>query len=146
MENKEYYTPEIFELFVGWEGEVYREYVNVKGATSEWVPFVYGKNNAINYFIYNDLVKLRCKYLCKQDITDLGFIYNGRNKFYTDIEDFQLNTVDEGGAYLNYFLQFGEKEHYIQIEEMGSDTLFQGTCKSKNEFFKLMKDYLNIPV
>lgn len=138
MENKEYYTPTIEELFIGYELEFRIKPDPIKGVT--WTKYTIHKGD--NIWDY----ELRTPYLCKQDIIDLGFIYNGRNKFYTDIEDFQFNTVDKEGAYLNYFLQFGDKDHYIQIEEMGSDTLFQGTCKSKNELYKLMKDYLNIPI
>lgn len=134
QEIEEYYTPEISELFLGWEGEVYQEYLNIKGMKSKWVPFVYGKDNAINWFIYNDKIKLRVPYLSKSALIEEGWILNEED---SNVWKLQFNTVDNRNAYLNYFMEYNYETKQMIIEEMGSDSLFNGYIKDLNSFRKL---------
>lgn len=139
MENKEkYYTPDISNLHVGYKCEIYN-------SNSEWFPITITSGHIFNDLLFytrdisKDLKHLfRTPYLTKQDIESLGWVYNGIDKFYTDCEVFQLNTVDKDNNYLNYFMKISFKDRWLQIEEMGSDTLFQGECKSINELRKVM--------
>lgn len=141
MENKqvlEYYTPLINELFVEYEIELQ----NIENA--QWGKYVIKDTDSFQDFyeyIANDAA--RVSYLTKEDIVSEGWIYNGKDKFYSDCENFQFNTIDETGAYLNYFMFVDFKRNDIVIEEMGSEPIYNGSCKSINEFRKLML-WLNI--
>jgi hypothetical protein len=146
MENKEqYYTPQLEDFYVGYECEVNWN----RGYSTEFTPFVFKLGNIPHGYTreYGDALiayddgyaKFRTPYLTKEQIEAESWVCNGIDKFYTDCEVFQLNTIDEHNNYLNYFMKVSFKDRWIQIEEMGSDSLFQGEIKSINEFRKIIK-------
>lgn len=128
MENKEYYTPNQEDLFVGYECQ----WLN---GEQQWVDVILDK-----YGTSIDAKWFRTKFLCKQDIIDLGW------EFIQTVE----STKEEEPPHWSEFrkdkntLTFHENGHVILY--FSAFTLFNGICKSKNELKKLIKDYLNIPI
>ena len=151
--NKEYYTPEIDELFVGYEYEVIME-----GNPKTWVKMIVDSprlDYLLNVKIFaNGKVEysipecIRTKYLDKQDIIDLGWNYgNGVTK--TLFPMFKID--DKTTLFIHLFkgsIKITKCHSYDDnfIQEVSFETIFDGVCKSKNELSKLMKDYLNIPI
>lgn len=151
METKEYYTPTIEELFIGYECEY---------ATDDDFS---GDDVRIGKLLGGDLVsiiELQCSVrtpsLSKQDIIDLGFVITYyKHPFLGDsVDAFYKDYKTEGFNELNQIRVVKHpKSQIIEIHKIvetswGSsyEQLFSGLCKSKNELKKLMKDYLNIPI
>jgi len=160
--NKEYYTPEIDELFVGYEYEVIME-----GNPKTWVKMIVNsprldyllnvKNFANGSVEYSIPECIRTKYLDKQDIEQQGWEFNllgkddwFKGQIHKDTPYEELHYPFELWFRLDkYWLGFYKAIHKIVILEKGDfpngQTIrFNGLCKSKNELSKLMKDYLNI--
>lgn len=133
METKEYYTPDIFELFIGYECQLQ----NIESA--QWGKYVIKDTDCFkNFYEYIANNSIRTSYLCKQDIIDLDW----ENKQYVKNSELVYNFVKD-----EWYLEFWVgKIPYIEIGREGYDTGYTGNCKSKNELKKLMKDYLNIPI
>jgi len=131
--EKEYYTPTIGDLYFGYQFE----YLTISG---EWVKHKF--NGADMQLIQNCFTEgnnkdtVRTKYLCKQDIIDLGFIQ--------DICFLYMYKIPNTDLYFQLDKQ--TKEVIISSYSEEDNTVFKGKCKSKNELKKLMKDYLNIPI
>lgn len=160
QEIEEYYTPNESELFIGWVGErnvikfskdCYTFPEDFKLAQSEinkgdkvWIPITL---ESVNSDHIKDIKNgdLRCSILCKQDIIDLNWEAIKDNYFemsFPNIDDYSFSL-----KILNDKNRDGSKS--IEIKHIGgfdTTTIFYGKCKSKNELFKLMKDYLNIPI
>jgi len=153
MENN-YYTPEISELFIGYECEV-----TYKG----WVLYELDADFISRYAtnLENEWTlgqQIRTPYLCKQDIIDLGFKESAyKHPFLGVIESYEKEIGYNGfkgfGEYGIFRIVKHPKSQIIEIHKIyesswGSqhEQIFSGLCKSKNELKKLMKDYLNIPI
>lgn len=137
MEQKiEYYTPTIEELFIGYELEmpIPGEYKDFVGWSKKTVDCIDGEDIRVNFPFQIS----RVPYLCKQDIIDLGW----EHKQYIKDSQLVFNFV-KGEWYLEYWVG---KTPYVEIGREGYDVGYSGNCKSKNELFKLMKAYLNIPI
>lgn len=147
MENREYYTPEISDLFVGYKCQ--RRVIKpnyVEKYLYEWRDYTvdehyfsvgYEEGQDWNY----DEVELRTPCLCKQDIIDLGF----STPPYTQIEGYEYYKFLEDNTEVRIVLNDYEDYSKIKIK-YDLDLVFEGICKSKNELKKLMKDYLNIHI
>ena len=144
--NKEYYTPEINELFVGYEYEVIME-----GNPKTWVKMIVDSPR-LDYLLnvkkfadgsveYSIPDCIRTPYLCKQDIIDLGFT----TPAYSDCEGYEYYKFLEDSTEVRIVLNGYEDYSKITIR-YDLDLVFEGICKSKNELKKLLKDYLNIPI
>lgn len=77
-----YYTPELEEFHYGFEYEQFEDY-DVPGKDKEWHKFVYGENGSDNpesltyvSALGIKLKTLRVKYLDREDIEELGFVFN----------------------------------------------------------------------
>tara|TARA_R110000868_G_scaffold1729_4_gene13897 strand:- start:3698 stop:4117 length:420 start_codon:yes stop_codon:yes gene_type:complete len=139
MENKEYYTPNIEDFFIGYECEVNWS----SGYSKEFTPFIFTLKNKEGVYTnnYNDALiayddgyaEFRTKFLCKQDIIDLSFKYSEQhNAFFKD----------------KYKIAFTQNQSVLigLVKNHNPRVIFEGKCKSKNELKKLLKDYLNIPI
>ena len=136
--EKEYYTPEISELFVGYECQI----IQIGNPKEVWLESLI--DNTSKFIRYDYLIKnkaLRTKYLDKQDIIDLGFT----TPAYTDCEGYEYYKFLEDFTEVRIVLNGYEDYSKITIK-YDLDSVFEGICKSKNELKKLMKDYLNIPI
>jgi len=151
MENKEYYTPEIDELFIGYKCQRRVTKPNyVEKYLYEWRDYTldehyfsagYEEGQDWNYYE----VELRTHYLCKQDIIDLGWIDTEYG--YFDISPSNTDDYLHRLRFLNDKNRDGSPSiEIIFIGAFDRSTVFYGKCKSKNELKKLMKDYLNIPI
>lgn len=149
--DKQYFQPEISELFIGYELE-YQTFVR-KGEDSydkveKWEKLILTRDNfdsnRENWHNPFGLI-IRTPYLCKQDIIDCGFSYNEeRDEFIHPKTILGLGTGDDKKVCI---YQYKTNVLIYTRENRGTeDTLFDGFCKSKNELKKLMKDYLNIPI
>lgn len=170
MENKEYYTPDLEDFFIGYEyercdkiGEWYKckaqlyglsDIQTLKNQTDLYNK--YGKEgfeamvekqkkDKKDFLLYSE--RLRTPYLCKESIEELGWEYTGKS---IDIW-FKKEGVFDMGNFTAYkiVMHYGLEDHrmFIYAEDQGSEyDLFKGVVKSKNELKKLMKDYLNIPI
>lgn len=146
MENK-YYTPDLEDLFVGYEYEILNSediWENKK------LEFSFGWLEIPENFNEN----IRTKYLTKEQIENEGWeIYNGRAEFkkcigYYDKEDDLTGT--------EYLLDYNEKTNHLIIEcgtinfgeayypYEGHNHIFSGQVKSINEFRKVIKMVINI--
>ena len=146
MENREYYTPEISELFLGYKCQRRVTKPNyVEKYLYEWRDYTvdehyfsvgYEEGQDWNYYE----VELRTPYLCKQDIIDLNWEF---------IEDLENNIHFKKESYLlNFHKTNGDFKNAVEILFAAPTgmCIFRGIVKSKNELKKLMKDYLNISI
>lgn len=146
MENKEqYYTPEISELFAGYECEVrYILYSNSNKDDIIW-------HNWESIIIFPEIfcqqveMELRTKYLDKEDIESLGWDNAvSKNWFYKDYPN--LTTSDNEyfingvfSTYGCYELNYNFETNKLLISNSNRDYIFDGECKSINEFRKIMQ-------
>jgi len=184
MKNNElYYTPDIEDLHVGWEGEacftsygglcIWNENGSIthiepqdKESAKNWTKFfiieqenLFTENNHRNLEIAIMLLKdnrLRCKYLDKSDIEELGWV-DCTNKIYNSTWLVQHSNISRRYEIIleteNHFLIL-QPNHMIDItvkdicKEMDKGTLsynhnsgrcFHGECKSKNDLVCIMK-------
>lgn len=146
MENK-YYTPDLEDLFVGYECEIDEPVFDNTEDYMEWVEIDIDED--FNFQDYYNCKRIRTPYLTKEQIENEGFV-GIFIKF--------RNTTKE-----NYILGFSKKfedfilcihldtKHNIlkiiketrvlidELEEINEDTLFKGKVKSINEFKKVIK-------
>jgi hypothetical protein len=144
MENK-YYTPEIEELFIGYELEFRIKPDPIEGAT--WTKYIICKRD--NIWDY----ELRTPYLCKQDIESLGWEFNylGKDDWFKIHlpKNYVFDEIDypfELWFKLDkYWLGFYNAIYKIVILEKGDDFLngqtirFSGNCPSINELKYIQK-------
>lgn len=134
MENKEYYTPTIEELFVGYELESL--YVNEDSGFCPEVLDNEGLYHCIKELQQKiGLVNYRTVFLCKQDIIDLKWVH--QSTVGDNIHMFKMGAS---------IMSFDSKDRNIRIIDNRGISIFDGWVKSKNELKKLIKDYLNIHI
>lgn len=156
-EDNKYYTPEISELFIGYECEewskVYLEHEELKkdvlvegfdetlqkSFIHMWFPrtITGGMRDLDLPSVIRDK-KLRTPYLSKEDIEKEGF------KEVKEI--FELVVPEEGFNEWKYLKVYLEGNHKIKITETFesswanfTNTIFHGECKSVNELRKIKK-------
>jgi hypothetical protein len=127
-----YYTPTIEEFHVGFEYEI-------KPFNKEWGEhdrtFIYPEG-IYNYTRIHGIESLespikkecvRVKYLDREDIESLGFVYSEECIYYTPKRNFQLN----------------HKETHVYnlrvIDEENAEVIFIGYIKNKSELKRLLK-------
>lgn len=152
-----YYTPDVEEFYVGFEYEITTGY--------DWAKKTF-KHEDFNTFMYKHLdnavsqQQVRVKYLCKKDITDLGFkkrkkdTWIGWNDYVIECEErfdnyFGFCTVHiprMGEIYKICVHRYLTEECNIEndIENGESAILFKGYIKSKSELKQLLKNYLRV--
>lgn len=163
MENREYYTPEISELFVGYKCQRRVTKPNyVEKYLYEWRDYTvdehyfsvgYEEGQDWNY----DEVELRTPYLGKQNIIDLGWEIDIHRAFFEVFKDtsiLEIATKTIGDKV--YILIYHKPNKWLTIkmqdlsgswkEDKPICTIYYGNCKCKNMLKKLMKDYLNIHI
>ena len=146
--NNKYYTPQLEDLFINYEFE-YKINKN---------PEIWRKSNlwdistidedcikSAEYFISKN--EIRTKYLDKEDIESLGYIYETN---YGDFLSFEKgNPYYLNGQLLyynldNHLLRISiNKENYDNQGVPINQVIFDGECKSINELKKILK-YLKI--
>lgn len=140
-QDNKYYTPDLGELFVGYELE---SFDLIYGKSGEW------RSNKIvcgthidNISRYPKEGRVRTKYLDQFDIESLGWKFTGGQMISNGRKDFKKG---------NWLLIFRTKDHTINLiltddspEEKYAITsgTYRGECKSINELRNIMK-YLNI--
>lgn len=158
--NEKYYTPEIKDLFVGYECEHSTMMASFdatnkrdvlllndddvkKGELAdheliEYIKFIAEEDYDVSKFI-------RTMYLTKEQIVSEGWQYK---REYSNIFHFELGNVWDGktkGGFLEYNIQ--SKILKITLKEVGEYTMdgpkisirFNGCCPSINEFRKICK-------
>lgn len=146
MENK-YYTPELEELFVGYECEIYESVFDNTEDYMEWVEIAI--NEYFNFQDYHNCKRIRTKYLTKEQIENEGFVetfikFRNTNKenyvlgFSKKVEDFILFIhLDTKYNTLKIIKEF--RFLIDDLEETNQNILFSGKVKSINEFKKVIK-------
>lgn len=132
--EKEYYTPEINELFIGYECQT----IQIGNPKEVWLDSLI--DNTSKFIRYEHLIKnkaLRTKYLDVSDLELLGFKYNSKMAYLRYEKDEFAISID--------FAIFVE-DRILTIETLKEQdtpwittTLFKGVCKSKNELLKILK-------
>lgn len=145
-----YYTPELEDLFIGyeceWFGELGRKLVK---SNKEWQKFKIISSNNISPTVIKNL---RTPYLTKEQIESEGWIFNYLGKddwFKGSIPILPYNEIyypfELWFKLDNYWLGFYKNIHKIVILEKGEDypegqiIIFNGKCPSINEFRKIIK-------
>ncbi len=133
--HSKYYTPSIEEFHVGFE---YEEKIT---DDSKFEKIIFSKYHKCCTWGYDNIDfeeaikrnRIRVKYLDKEDIESLGFIYDeeSNNNFYTH--------KDRRETYLSFFPQ----QKRIEIGDQENYGSFAGTIKNKSELKKLLTQ-LNI--
>jgi hypothetical protein len=159
MEDKEYYTPQMSDLYFGYEYEIDEDWDIL--SNKQWHKQVYGINGTnpenLDYLHEGNLKKIRTKYLDIQDIIDLGWEINIHRAFFEvlkDVPDLEVANKMVGSKVYNIIYHKPSKWLTVKTQDLGGsmkeykpvNTIYYGFCKSKNELKKLMKDYLNIPI
>ena len=156
MQNK-YYTPDLEDLRIGYEFEFYQGYSsesdykpNTENEKEEyWKKDIFTKDDALSHNDYNagyfaELIKdtergyIRVPYLTKEQIEKEGWQY----PFTIDISILDrielVKDIDNDRIILRYNI---ENKNLILQQKYHKDTpiLFNGFCKSINEFRTIMK-------
>lgn len=128
MEDNKYYTPDIEDLYIGYRCETYN------AMNGEWVTDTLNGYNIQELYMTIESVLsvyIKTKYLDKEDIESLGWVWSEQHGWYT----------------------FGENQEWLMVigttvplwvnvwNDQGG--WYQGECKSINELRKLIK-WLNI--
>ena len=145
MEQSKYYLPDISDFYVGYEyeykthdGAVHtKEYMDSlpwkKSHAHDWVDITAYINRSLTGRMQTDLDIdcIRTKYLCKECIESLGWVYTANNHY-------ELKEKSEyGGPDETWLLTHYNKT--ISIEKEDSHRSYDGECKSINELKTLMK-------
>ena len=130
--EKRYYTPQIDELFVGYQCEKL-DYSKVPEEI--WIPYILPEYKEINTY-----TKIKTKYLDSEDIEKEGFklLYKINNKNSRDFPEGEISCFIMG-KYVS--LYFHKNTNLVHIQNKG--LYYKGGCKSINEFRKICK-WLNI--
>ena len=149
LDNK-FYTPELEEFHVGfrYEGR-YAKYANINfdegkctvGEWSEWTPTQYGN---LDWNLYTEQ---RVKYLDREDIEELGWLYDGRTtELWFTIPDTFVQPFNL--LYRAFKLSYNINDNRCMIigyewatykDSNEGETLFFGRIKNYNELKTLMK-------
>jgi hypothetical protein len=121
--NNKYYTPELSDLYVDYECEIFRagEY------SSGWEPIVWGEDD----FEINRCNHKRTPYLTREQIEAEGWreIHSDEYIIQGELHQYWFNN-NAGTKYLSCIKRQGQ---------YGNDIVFLGKCNSINEFRKLIK-------
>lgn len=142
MEKNKYYTPDIEEFHIGFQCQIFNGF-------SEWVDIAIEKSHFFNDLKFieqfdNNSIKesFRVKYLGKEDIESLGWLYGGKSPeeylgFNAKVDDTIYHLViRETHVYINKAVP-GERSD--MGTSMRNSTLFNGRIKNKSELGRLMK-------
>lgn len=148
MENK-YYTPEISDIKIGYECEIWFSHAYAK---ENWEPYVFKYYDEKEDVFYNHDVlihniidnadKIRTPYLTKEQIETEGWKLLGVVKEDTIIAYLKKETIIYT---INYKKSILTITKLLRKENMNflDDQLYKGTCPSINEFRTICK-LLNI--
>lgn len=132
MESK-YYTPDISELYVGFECEQY------DNNSKEWKKYtvdkyIWSSNGIWKLFYDNPEESFRVKYLDKEDIENLGFTEDYGWEFtYKDYLQLPGYSYED---YIDLEYRVDTKVAYIGTSGM---TVYHGIIKNKSELKTLLK-------
>lgn len=150
--NQKYYTPEISELYVGYEIEVCTNhgYESFNNNIKIWDKHTISiKDDSGTYTnMFNDVIigiddghqPVRTKYLDSNDIISLGFeeVRIKLLQSYTNSSEKELVGVFiKDNLEINY--NFNTNKAYIKDDRNYGAIYFYGLCKSKNELKTLLK-------
>jgi hypothetical protein len=139
MENK-YYTPSIEEFHVGFECEILNAYY-------KWNPIKFTIGHYAELAMDNnqrgltaDTSEYRVKYLDREDIESLGFVFKGKS---IDIHFEMEGSFDiVRWTYYKCLLSYGLHDQLavIKIVHIGDEfNVFQGKIKNKSELKRLLQ-------
>ena len=143
--NNKYYSPEIKDLLMLQEVEYLYEGEWLKGGVTGITVFELTIHNElldkiahVNYNPYDIKPIVRVKYLCQEDIEDLGFVsnrpYDGEYRSRSNIRwDCRAETLK---------LTHNDENNWIELRidaNYGQEYLFQGTVKNKSELKVILK-------
>lgn len=142
MEQNKYYTPEIEDLFIGYECELFipasKEPMVLGGYYDTWVQMSFTKPWRI-HDVQKGESQIRTKYLDKEDIEKCGWILvrqeikpYGSNWCNFKSKDWELH-VQLGDNYFPRLLNINGRKHCPWKGNVKVD------CKSINELRKIMK-------
>lgn len=144
MDNK-YYTPTIEEFHVGFEFEKYdsRQAIYVDEGVTNWHKHKYDTKSIRLSQIGSHLFErtIRVKYLNKEDIESLGWVYE------KDLRDEYDICFKKGSMILEYTELIKAIRIYYLVEASDdadfsykrAEIIFSGTIKNKSELKRLMK-------
>lgn len=128
MENNKYYTPDISDLFVGYECEIAPKQSKIQ-PRFKWMSYTIHEGIPFESHFRSGLI--RTKFLTKEDIIREGFgitetppILEGNIYFYSPNK---LSGI--------YYTQFKR----LDLSAMDENTIYSGKCPSINEFRKITK-------
>ncbi len=136
MENK-YFIPDIEDLHIGYDCEIYNQYSSKLIKKVEWHPVKVNCSPEMSKYVgilqCKKLIKtqhIRVPYLTKEQIEAEGWIYEKEVK--------TVKCYDKE----NIFLACSEKTHRMLIRKHENETwktIYFGRCKDINTFKKLTK-------
>jgi len=129
MKKNKYYTPEIEEFHVGFECEIAS--INNNWLITDWVKKVFNEKDLKSSF--NEYIELyRVKYLNKEDIESLGFVFK---KHWVKESDGDI--YKQKGYGLTWFKKINSFS--IWSDDYEEVTYFRGNIKNKSELKILLK-------
>lgn len=148
MINREYYTPKIEDLFVGYECEYRAKSYQSKDKT-EWHPWkeivceesFMARGCSESY--YPSDIEIRTKYLDKEDIESLGFKYDEKKEEFISNKTYLGIGIGDDKKIHIFYDEYRRLTIYYQENRGEVHVVFDGKCTSINELKKIMS-YLNI--
>lgn len=128
--DKKYYTPNIEDIFIGYEGEYFSHYHSNFQWKETIIDFEYFslffENDTLDSEWFND--NWRTKYLDKDDILKLGFELSNVFDHVYRKDDVYIDYFNHDDIIIYKYDKYGNEEY-----------LFKGSCPSINELRKVLK-------
>lgn len=145
MNNELYYTPDIEDIRVGYECEIYMPQ-DINWENYNWQKYILETKHFNNEQPYFPLTsKIRTPYLTKEQIEAEGWEFKETNKIRYW---YQKQSPEKGGNWHGYYIYEAKLIHdpemnYLKIlysfNAVEDECVFEGECKSINEFRTIMK-------
>ena len=135
-----YYTPEIEEFYVGFEFEQEERVIGSTIMVKQIIKIPEDISLAFEMYNESDEAEIRVKYLDREDIESLEFLFTGKAvcDWYEKEGSFEI------GNWTSYKVQLlhDVKNNWVKVIALdcGEEVeIFQGTIKNKSELKKLLK-------
>jgi len=138
MSDKKYYTPSIEEFHVGFEFEIWD--FGFEKYTPQTFDFNLTNAVSINLGFEDENIRLRVKYLDREDIESFEFVYKKQESQNTDNEKVIYDVyVNKAGYKLFHLKDVEGNTLSVNVLTPTGETLFSGNIKNKSQLKQILQ-------